>query len=113
MSKHTEGPWSRDSYGNVVDRKGEAVMFRSVAILCNGSYDSVHEAEANTDLLTIAPTLLKALEKLLAFAELAEVKIDGEFGMARTLEALSAQGELHESIYAARDVIAAAKGDHK
>lgn len=61
-AKHQPAPWSRDKYGNLVDAKGESVLFRSVSTLSSGTDDRIAMAEANTDLAAAAPELLEALE---------------------------------------------------
>lgn len=66
-TKFTPGPWSRDKYGSLLDANGHNVEFRSVTICCAGS--GVPEAEANTDLIAVAPDLLVALTDLLAMCE--------------------------------------------
>lgn len=63
--KHTMGPWSRDSYGHIVDSNGQQVLFRSLAILASSSSkDEILQAEANTDLVASAPDLLDELRRL-------------------------------------------------
>ena len=76
---HQPAPWSRDKYGNLVDANGESVYLRGVATLCAGSDDRIAMAEANTELLTVAPQLLLALadaEEILRglFSELPSVR---------------------------------------
>ena len=68
MAKHTQGPWQRSDYGQIVDQNGSDVLFRSVATMCSGSEDSITEAEANTDLIAAAPDLLHELQEVLEWA---------------------------------------------
>ena len=65
MGKHTQGPWSRDKYGSMIDAMGESVILRGTTTLCSGSDDRMAMAEANTDLACAAPELLEALEAVL------------------------------------------------
>lgn len=65
---HTEGPWNRDRYGNLLDANGRNVLFRGVAIAAAGSM--VAEAEANTDLIAAAPELLAALQRCLDYGSM-------------------------------------------
>ena len=51
--------------------------------------------------------LREALTDLIAFAEECEVKIDGEWGMGRTLQQIDSAGDLPESIVNARHALAA------
>lgn len=61
-AKHTPGPWTRDSYGHIVDRAGQDVRFRSLTILASSSQERIAQAEANTDLAAAAPELLANLQ---------------------------------------------------
>lgn len=57
--KFSPGPWSRDSFGSVVDATGRKVKVQGVSL----PMLSDDEAEANADLFAAAPELLGALEK--------------------------------------------------
>lgn len=103
-AKHTDGPWERTPYGQIVGRDRREVCFRGVTTLCSGSSEAIAEAEANTDLISAAPDLLASLEGLLAFAEQLEkrsIKGTGSrrgghiFAKARAMIA-SATGANHE-----------------
>ena len=61
MGKHTQGPWSRDKYGAMIDAMGDSVILRGTTTFCSGSDDRMAIAEANTDLACAAPELLEAL----------------------------------------------------
>lgn len=59
MSKHTEGPWEIDTYGNLKVGK-DYVRFTGLCL------SSGQEAYANTRLIAAAPELLEALKYMLA-----------------------------------------------
>lgn len=62
--KHTPGPWQRDKYGNLNDSNGKSVLFRSISTVNGGGDHRIKEAEANTNLISVAPELLEALKNL-------------------------------------------------
>jgi hypothetical protein len=54
--------------------------------------------------------LLEALRDLLAWAECAEAKLDGELGLCRSIEEIERDGDLPEEISAARAAIKKCEG---
>jgi len=74
-----------------------------------GTHTAWHDPQPFLD--PIAQALLEALEELVKFAEEAEVLIDDrEYGQARSLEKIEADGDLPPAVLKARAAIKAARG---
>ena len=61
MSKHTPGPWIQDKYGNIKTPSGQMLVTDGVAL---GGY-STNESRGNARLISAAPELLQALNKIM------------------------------------------------
>lgn len=58
MSGHTPGPWTQDKYGSVLDTQGNVLRVYGLALA------SGEEEYANARLISAAPDLLFALQRL-------------------------------------------------
>lgn len=93
-TKHTPGPWTLDNLGTDIKIQASGAV---EAIALVHDQQSTHGAEANAHLMSAAPEMLEALEKLLLLSDVA----------------LKQKHSLDCSIRrAARDAIRKAKGEN-
>jgi len=102
-----EDEWHHESRGGFDSKeRAESVakfLFHVADNEIDGKDARIAELEAERD------ALVEAMQGLLQFAEKCEVQIDGEWGDCRKIDEIAADGDLHESIICARDLLDPAK----